>query len=335
LIEDLLDMSRIISGKVRLEIRQIDPVSFIGAAMDTVMPAAAARGIALSQSIDPGMGSIAGDTNRLQQVVWNLLSNAIKFTPPGGRVQVNLQRFEHQVRISVSDSGQGIKPEFLPHVFERFRQADASTTRSHGGLGLGLAIVKQLVELHGGTISATSAGAGQGSTFTFTLPVFVSREPITELKLTSREPLPGAFDCNPQTLTGTTVLVVDDEPDARGLVKRVLEECGATVVATESAAEAVRMVPSVKPDVLVSDIGMPGMDGYELIRRVRALGAAQGGNVPAIALTAFARSEDRTRALLAGYRVHVAKPVEPHELIATVATVAGHATTGVEEVQTN
>jgi signal transduction histidine kinase/ActR/RegA family two-component response regulator len=324
LIEDLLDMSRIISGKVRLDIQTVEPTSFIDTAVETVMPSADARGIRLQKIVDPKAGPIAGDPGRLQQVVWNLLSNAIKFTPKGGKVQVMLKRVDSRIEIAVSDTGQGIKPEFLPHVFERFRQADSSSTRSHGGLGLGLAIVKQLVELHGGTISAASSGPGLGSTFTVALPVLaIHRRHAAEPRNHPPAVQSGALEGKPKVLEGMTVLVVDDEPDARSLVKRLLEDCGAKVEAAGSAAEAVRLVPTVRPNVLVSDIGMPVVDGYELLRRVRALGRQQGGDVPAVALTAFARSEDRTRALMAGYLVHVSKPVEPHELIATVATVGG------------
>jgi CheY-like chemotaxis protein len=324
LIEDLLDMSRIISGKVRLDVKRIDPAAFIASAFETVAPSAKAKGIHLHKVLDSDAGPIAGDANRLQQVVWNLLSNAIKFTPKGGKVQVLMERVNSHIEITVNDTGQGIDPQFLPHIFERFRQADASSTRSHGGLGLGLAIAKQLVELHGGSISAESPGIGKGATFSVVLPLLVvnlmsSPEPKSKPRAIQARP----FECSPTVLAGVTVLVVDDESDARGLVKRVLEECGAEVVVAGSAAEALEMVPTVKPNVLVSDIGMPGVDGYELLRRIRALGETKGGDVPAIALTAFARSEDRTRALLAGYLVHVSKPVEPHELIATVATVGG------------
>ncbi len=326
LIEDLLDMSRIISGKIRLEVRPVMPESFIAAAIDTVNPAAEAKGIRLHSLLDSHAGPVSGDHNRLQQVIWNLLANAIKFTPKGGQVRVVLERVDSRVEISVCDNGQGIKPEFLPYVFERFRQADASITRSHGGLGLGLAIVKQLTELHGGTVRAESAGPGHGSTFVVALPLAVlSRERL------QKNPPPASEAAQRQasraycstSLRGTKVLVVDDERDAQRLVKRVLEECEAEVITAGSAAEGLALIESARPDVLVSDIGMPGMDGYEFLQQVRALGADRGGKIPAIALTAFARSEDRTRALLAGFLVHVSKPVEPQELIATVASVAG------------
>ena len=325
LIEDLLDMSRIASGKVRLDVQPVEPISFIEAAVETVRPAAEAKGIRLEKRLDPSAGPINGDPQRLQQIVWNLLSNAIKFTPKDGKVQVLLERVNSHVEFSVADTGIGIEAQFLPHVFERFRQADASTTRRFGGLGLGLSIVKHLVELHGGTVHVKSAGEGCGSTFSVHLPVTVvhtagGREERVHPRTPASAP-PETF--KPVDLAGIKVLVVDDEPDARELIQRVLLDCNAEVHMAANAAEALRLVEKEKPHVLVSDIGMPEVDGYELLRRVRALGSARGGNVRAIALTAFARSEDRTRALRAGFQVHVAKPVEPPELIATVANAAG------------
>jgi CheY-like chemotaxis protein len=269
--------------------------------------------------------------------VWNLVSNAVKFTPRGGRVHVGLAAAgdADHVEVSVADTGQGIRPEFLPHVFDRFRQADASTTRQHGGLGLGLSIVKQLVELHGGTVGARSAGLGQGTTFTVTLPLTPAGAPADGSggggggagprdHAGAGLPEDLARDACLQ-LHGTRVLVVDDEADARAVVRRLLEDCGAAVLTAAGAAEAVAMVESERPDVLVSDIGMPGEDGYSLIRRVRALGAERGGNVPALALTAYARAEDRVRAVRAGFQTHVVKPVEPAELITMVASLAGRA----------
>ena len=324
LIEDLLDMSRIISGKVRLDVQTVNPCAVIEAAIETVTPAAAAKGIRLQKVLDGSAGPISGDPNRLQQVVWNLLSNAIKFTPKGGRVQATLERVNSHIEITVTDTGNGIAPDFLPHVFERFRQADGSTTRRYGGLGLGLAIVKHLVELHGGNVRVKSPGEGQGSTFTVDLPlVVVHREHTEEKRVHPRTPQFSPLEENCTSLQGLKVLVVDDEPDARSLIKRLLEECKAVVFTAGSAAEALPIIERDQPDVLLSDIGMPETDGYEFLRQVRALGSERGGKLPAIALTAFARSEDRTRALLAGYLVHVAKPVEPHELIATVASVGG------------
>lgn len=253
---------------------------------------------------------MSGDPNRLQQVVWNLLSNAIKFTPKRGKVEVLLQRVNSHVEITVADTGQGIRPEFLPHVFERFRQADATTTREFGGLGLGLSIVKHLVELHGGQIRAKSAGEGHGATFCVELPLAVARHDsgTREHPTTERGPV---VDCKIVTLEGVSILVVDDEPDARDLIKRLLAECNARVTLAASADEGFEKLRELRPDVLISDIGMTHKDGYALMREVRGLPAEEGGKTPAIALTAFARSEDRTRAMMAGYQIHLSKPVEP------------------------
>jgi PAS domain S-box-containing protein len=326
LIEDLLDMSRITSGKLRLDVQQVDPSVFIQAAVETVRPAAEAKGVALDKVLDPAAGPISGDTSRLQQVVWNLLSNAIKFTPKGGKVQVLLERVGSHAEISVTDTGIGIASEFLPRVFDRFTQANATTTRTFGGLGLGLAIVRHLVELHGGTVDVRSRGEGLGATFSVQLPLSAVKRSAKPRGAAQRAEEHEAFaDFDYADLSGLKVLVVDDEPDARELIHRVLTECRAEVVIAASADEAVPLVRRERPDVLVSDIGMPNVDGYELLKRVRALGHAAGGGIPAIALTAFARSEDRTRALRAGFLVHVSKPVEPAELVATVASVAGRA----------
>jgi PAS domain S-box-containing protein len=324
LIEDLLDMSRITSGKLRLDIQRLHPASVAETAVETVRTAADAKGIRLETFIDPSAGPISADPGRLQQVMWNLLSNAIKFTPRGGKVQVLLQRVDAQVELSVADTGCGVKPEFMPHLFERFRQVDNPTTRHHGGLGLGLSIVKSLVELHGGTVTATSAGDNQGTTITVTLPLTVVYQPDGDARAHPTSSLPREpSDFVSMELAGLTVLVVDDQPDARELILRVLEDCSARVLTAGSAEEAVPLVESGRPDVLITDIGMPGADGYELLRRVRELGPARGGRVPAIALTAFARSEDRTRALRSGFMVHVSKPVDPSELVATIVAVAG------------
>ena len=322
LIEDLLDMSRITSGKLRLDIQLLHPASVVESAMDTVRTAAEAKDISLEAFIDPSAGPISADPSRLQQVMWNLLSNAIKFTPRNGKVQVLLQRVNAHVELSVADTGCGVKPEFMPHLFERFRQGQNTTTRKHSGLGLGLSIVKSLVELHGGTVAAISPGENMGTTITVSLPLTVVHQPD------ERRARPASFPPEPtdfvsMELAGLTVLVVDDQPDARELILRVLEDCSARVITAGSADEALPLVESSRPDVLITDIGMPGADGYELLRRVRELGSARGGRVPAIALTAFARSEDRTRALRSGFMVHVAKPVDPSELVATVAAVAG------------
>jgi PAS domain S-box-containing protein len=332
IIEDLLDMSRIISGKVRLDVQQVDLQEVIEAAVSTVRPAADARGIRLQTVLDSRIGPVRGDANRLQQVMWNLISNAIKFTPRGGRVQVALERINSHVEISVSDTGQGISPEFLPFVFERFRQADASSTRRHGGLGLGLAIVKQLIELHGGSVHAKSPGESQGSTFIVILPLSVVQTPRTDEEVHPRVPR-GTAASDELSLRGVKVLVVDDEPDARDLVARLLESRGAQVLRAASAAEAMDVLVQFAPDVIVSDIGMPAMDGYEFMRQLRSRSSAEGSSIPAIALTAFARSEDRTRSLLAGYQLHVAKPVEPAELVASVATLAGVAKPGTDREQ--
>ncbi|HEV7300331.1 MAG TPA: ATP-binding protein [Tepidisphaeraceae bacterium] len=326
LIEDLLDMSRIISGKVRLDVQRVELQPVIEAAVEAIRPASEAKGIRLQVTLDPIAGPVKGDPSRLQQVVWNLLSNAVKFTPRGGRVQLFLERVNSHLEIVVSDTGEGVPPEFLPHVFDRFRQADASTTRRHGGLGLGLSIVKQIAELHGGTVWAKSPGEGKGSTFMVMLPLLVLHEngdSPSEPRVHPATAEADKVECEEADLAGVTVLVVDDEPDARELVRRFLGACGAAVVTAGSADEAMALLRERRPRVLVSDIGMPGADGYELMRQVRSLPATQGGRTPAIALTAFARTEDRTRAMRAGYNVHLSKPTESTELVAAVASLAG------------
>jgi PAS domain S-box-containing protein len=326
LIEDLLDMSRIVSGKIRLDVQEVDLPEVIEQALTTAEPAARAREIRLQKLIDPRVAPIHGDPARLQQIIWNLLSNAIKFTPRKGRVQVILQRINSHIEIVVSDTGEGIDPAFLPHIFERFRQADASTTRKHGGLGLGLAIVKHLVELHGGTVSASSDGLGKGATFTVVLPLAIIHPRPQEERVHPRAPTAETVAetaADDSALSGVRVVVAEDDADARDLIGRVLEQAGARVRSAGSANEALAAMEEFRPAVLVSDIGMPGKDGYQLIREVRARAAERGGLVPAIALTAFARSEDRTRALLAGYQMHLAKPVNPEELVASVASLAG------------
>jgi PAS domain S-box-containing protein len=326
LIEDLLDMSRIISGKIRLDVQRVDLAGVIEAALATVRPSAEAKGVRLHVTLDPLAGPVKGDPSRLQQVVWNLLSNAIKFTQKGGRVQVFLERVNSHVEITVADNGRGIKPEFLPHVFDRFRQEDASAARTHGGLGLGLSIVKQLVELHGGTVRAKSPGEGHGATFVVDLPLMVLHQPLGEEGPPRVHPTaPGQSAdaiCEAQQLAGVTVLVADDEGDAREVVQRLLENCEATVLTAGSAADALEVLRARPVNVLISDIGMPGVDGYELMRQVRGLPAADRAGVPAIALTAFARSEDRMRAMLAGFDLHMSKPIEPTELIVAVASLA-------------
>ncbi|MDB5802629.1 MAG: two-component hybrid sensor and regulator [Rhodocyclales bacterium] len=327
LIEDLLDMNRIVSGKVRLDVQPADLVGVVEAALDSVRPSAESKEIRLQKIIDPAAGPVSGDPNRLQQVIWNLLSNAVKFTPRGGTVAVILARVNSHIEITVTDSGVGISAGFLPHVFDRFRQADSSTTRHHGGLGLGLSIVKQLVELHGGTVRAESQGEDKGASFVVSLPVSAVRAaersagtPGDSRQHPASSHMPFA---QAVPLDGVRILVIDDEPDARDLIKRVLLQCRAEVSTAASASEAMSMLVEHKPDVIVSDIGMPQKDGYQFIREVRSLSPANGGRTPAIALTAFARSEDRTRAMIAGYQVHISKPIEPQELIATVASLAG------------
>ena len=325
LIEDLLDMSRITSGTLRIETRAIAPAAVIEAALETVRPAAQAKGVLLTSMLDPSVGRVAADPNRLQQVVWNLLSNAIKFTERSGRVHVTLRRVEARVEIAVADTGIGIVPEFLPHVFDRFRQADSSSTRTAGGLGLGLAIVKHLVEAQGGVVQVQSPGRGAGTTFTIALPLvesFVESDAPGERQRPAGRP-GRASEFKRMDLTGVKILVVDDNADACALIQRVLEACGASVIAVGTVAQALLGVERERPHVLVSDVGMPDADGYELLRMVRGLGQARGGGLPAIALTAFARSEDRTRALRAGFLHHIGKPVEPSELVATVASVVG------------
>jgi len=318
LIDDLLDMNRLLAGKMRLEVQPVDPATVIESALETVRPAAEAKGITLRTVLDPAAGPVNGDASRLQQVLWNLLSNAIKFTPRDGMVDVVLQQLGAHAEIRIADTGIGIAPDFLPLVFERFRQADASPSRRFGGLGLGLSIARQLVELHGGTLRGESAGEGRGATFTVALPLATVARAAP--KGAPAAPAVGA-DGGADDLTGITVLVVDDDRDTRELMDHVLTERGARVLAAASAMDALPLVEHHRPDVLVSDIGMPHVDGYELLRRVRALGAERGGRIPAIALTAFARPEDRTRALRSGFLTHVAKPVGAAELIAAVAAV--------------
>jgi signal transduction histidine kinase/CheY-like chemotaxis protein len=321
LIEDLLDMSRIVSGKIRLDVQQVDVQDVVKAAVASVRHSADAKNIRMQVVLDPLAGPVRGDPARLQQCVWNLLSNAVKFTPKGGKIQVTLERVNSHLEVCVIDNGQGIRPDFLPHLFERFRQSDASTTRHHGGLGLGLSIVKQLVELHGGSIRAKSPGQGMGSTFCMELPLIVVHSVDEEKPRTHPRAPTNEVQSDYPSLAGVIVLAVDDEPDARQLIKRVLEQCGAQVVVAGSSREAMQVLTETRPHMIISDIGMPDEDGYTFIRKVRALSDKDGGNIPAAALTAFARAEDRTRALRAGFQTHVAKPVEPTELTAVVASL--------------
>ncbi|MBC8120470.1 MAG: response regulator [Gemmatimonadaceae bacterium] len=311
LVDDLLDVSRIITGKMRLEFRPVALQGVIRAALETITPSAEAKQIRLITRLDPEVGHVSGDATRLQQIIWNLLSNAIKFTPREGEVQVCLTCINSQVQLAVADTGVGIPAEFLPHVFERFHQGDGSTTRKYGGLGLGLAIVRHLVEAHGGTVGVQSGGEGQGSTFTISLPLPVAQANSHHISLVTVST--GMVAALPR-LEGLKLLVVDDEPDARKLLGLLLEGCGAQVTVASSSAEALRVIEVANPDVLVSDIGMPEQDGYELIQQVRGRGFA----VPAVALTAYARSEDRMRALATGFDTHVPKPVEIAELVAVI-----------------
>jgi signal transduction histidine kinase/CheY-like chemotaxis protein len=318
LIGDLLDVSRIITGKLRLEVTPIAIVPVIEAGVEAVRPSAEAKEIKLGVELPSELPTITGDPDRLQQVVWNLVSNAVKFTPQGGRIDVRLRPEGSCLNLSVTDNGKGIEPEFLPHVFERFRQADSTSTRAHGGLGLGLAIVRHLVELHGGTVYAESAGIGQGSTFTVRLPLAAPLETAARPK--SAEP------ADPDVrLDGVRVMVVEDEKDVRDFLSVSLVHYGAEVTAFATTADALLAVEAERPDVLVSDIGMPGEDGYAFIRRVRALGPDRGGQVPAAALTAYAKGEDGQRSLSAGFQVHLPKPVQPADLANVVATLAGRA----------
>ena len=322
IIDDLLDMSRIISGKVRLDVQAIDLPAVVLEAIDTMRASASAKGVRLQTVLDPLNASVSGDPNRLQQVFWNLLSNAIKFTPKGGRVQILLERVDSHVEVSVIDTGEGISPDFLPYIFDRFQQADPSTTRQHGGLGLGLAIVKNLVELHGGTVRAKSGGIGKGATFVVTLPLTVLHLPRERGEREHPKSRPQALSVPPAiSLAQARVLVVDDDPDARNLLKVLLETAGATVYLAASANQGMEQLLAKPVNVLICDIGMPEKDGYTLVRSVRALSDPQKSEVAAVALTAYARLEDRMQAIRSGFQNHMAKPVEPSELLAVVESL--------------
>lgn len=328
LVDDLLDVSRIITGKLRLTVGPVNLHPVIEAAVDAMRPAADTKGIRIDMVLDSNVGLISGDPDRLQQVFWNLVSNAVKFTSKGGRIQVRLQRINSNIEISVSDTGKGISAEFLPHVFDRFRQADSKITRVHGGLGLGLAIVRHIVELHGGQVEARSPGESQGSTFTVKLPLIIAHDSgkfpgVNEGWIPPTVSESSPFNCL-STLEGVSILVVDDEYDARMLLKTILTQCNAKVTTAASVTEACSTLEWLNPDVIISDIGMPIEDGYSLIRKVRAKESeVQERWTPAIALTAHARAEDRLQALSAGYQAHVAKPVEPTELVAVINSVLG------------
>jgi light-regulated signal transduction histidine kinase (bacteriophytochrome)/CheY-like chemotaxis protein len=322
MIEDLLDVNRIISGKLRLDLQDTHLPSIVQEALQTIAITATNKGVRIEKLIDPLIGiQTTGDPGRLQQIVWNLLSNAVKFTPKGGKVQVVLERVNSHIELSISDSGQGIEPEFLPYVFERFRQADASSTRRHGGLGLGLSIVRSLVELHGGNVQAFSPGADKGSMFVVSLPVRAVQRAVSGRDETGNVSATSSEDLN---LQGLRILVVDDEPDARLLAQRILEENGCNVTLAGSAGEALTKLEQQAFDLVLSDIGMPDSDGMELIRRWRTLETQLGrSKTPAISLTAYARPDDRRRAIMAGFQAHIAKPVEAGELLAVIASLTG------------
>jgi PAS domain S-box-containing protein len=318
IVNDLLDMSRIVSGKVHLEVQPLYLHEVVNDAIDTVRQSATAKNVRIQQLLDSGIGMVRGDPGRLQQVLWNLLSNAVKFTPKDGRVQVVLERVNSHVEICVADTGIGIPGEFLPYVFDRFRQGDPSTTRRYGGLGLGLSIVKTLIELHGGTVRVKSPGENQGSTFIIALPISHIQSDDVERRKNVRAPDPLESIELPE-LGGVSVLIVDDEPDGRALIARILEGRGARTACASNATEALEALTREHFDILLSDVGMPDLDGYEFIRRVRARDASRAGPIPAIAITAYARPEDRQRSLLAGFHMHLSKPVEARELIASIA----------------
>src|SRR5687767_6968915 len=325
LIDDMLDVSRIISGKLRLDAQPVDLTSVINSAVETLRPAAEAKQIRLYVTLDFGTGNVLGDPVRLQQVVWNLVSNAVKFVPKEGSVRVSLRRVNSHVELVVSDSGPGIENEFLPFVFDRFRQGNSKPDKKYSGLGLGLSIVRHLVELHGGTVHAANNADGAGAIFTVRLPVMAVSRSINQMAQLAQDAKASvtrglAFDCPPD-LEGVKVLAVDDEADARALLVALFEQCGAEVRTCGSAAEALETLQEYTPDVLVSDIGMPGEDGYSLIKKVRA--SEEWKSLPAVALTAFARTEDRFQALQAGYNMHVPKPVEPAELALVISRLVG------------
>jgi signal transduction histidine kinase/ActR/RegA family two-component response regulator len=335
IIEDILDVSRIVTGKLSLNVTTVDLGPIIEAALESVRLAADAKGIKISRTLDARAGSVSGDPGRLQQVIWNLVSNAIKFTPKGGAIDVRLSRVDSQAEIRVSDNGKGISPEFLPYVFERFRQADSTSARQHSGLGLGLAIVRHLVEMHGGTVHASSEGEGKGATFIVRIPFTAVRV----MKESSRQAeqrkgnaegsqvieRDGSPADDAAQLSGLRLLIVDDEPDAREMLQVMLGQYGIQVKTSASVQEALELLERWKPDVLISDVGMPNEDGYALILRVRALGHDRGGNIPAIALTGYSRLEDRSQLLAAGYQMHLSKPVELARLVNAIMSLSGRA----------
>jgi signal transduction histidine kinase/ActR/RegA family two-component response regulator len=316
LVDDLLDVSRMVSGQIRLQLSGVSLEAIVDEALEAVRPGAEAKRLELVKRVDAPVGIVRGDADRLQQVVWNLLSNAVRFTPEGGRIEVSLREIDNAAEIRVTDTGIGLSPDFVPHVFDRFRQADSSMSRTHGGLGLGLSIARHLVELHGGTVRAESAGEGQGATFSVRLPMQADARTAAASGDPARR-----LDAASMPLRGTRVLVVDDDPDTRDLLRAMLEDAGATVATTASAGETRAVIGRQRPDLLIADIGMPNEDGYSLMRSVRALETDVTKRVPAIALTAHARAEDVDRALASGFQVHLAKPVEVSQLVSTIATL--------------
>jgi signal transduction histidine kinase/FixJ family two-component response regulator len=322
IVEDVLDISRIVSGKLRLNVQPVEFPDIVRHAVEAVTPAADARGIRLETVLDPLAAPVAGDPERLQQILWNLLSNAVKFTSRGGRVQARLERVNSHLEVSISDTGVGIAPEFLPHVFERFRQADGGITREHGGLGLGLSIAKQLTEMHGGSIEAFSGGLGHGSTFRVKLPLMIVHARQEEVERVHPRGSSGSRTIPLGDLHGVHVLAVDDDGDALSLVAELLEAAGADVTTAQSAEEALRHLDARPPNVLVADLGMPRVDGFQLIAQVRRHHNPVVRRIPAAALTAYARSEDRVKAMKAGFQLHLSKPIDPAELVATIAALA-------------
>lgn len=317
MIADLLDISRITSGKLRLDMERLDLAPVIEAALSAIQHTANEKSIRVTKSLQPDCGQIPGDASRIQQILWNLVNNAVKFTPNGGRINVGLQKAGTNIEIRVSDTGQGIEPELLPKIFERFQQGDSSSTRAHGGLGLGLAIVRQLVDLHYGQVTVESEGLGHGATFIVTLPTEWDQQDNRHLASEPRSPLAGLTD-----LTGTRVLLVEDDPDSRKITKRIVTDSGAEVREASDVQQALTQLDQFQPHVLVSDLGLPGRDGFELIREVRQRGHSSK-TLPAIALTAFVQIEDRRRALQSGFQIHMAKPIDPHHLVGTIASLVG------------
>jgi CheY-like chemotaxis protein len=328
LVDDILDTSRIIAGSFALDAKPVEIGRIFQAAVDVIRPSADMKGVALTAVIDVQGDVVFGEASRLQQAIWNLLSNAVKFTDEGGRIEARLSRAGNQIEITISDTGIGIEPQFLPYVFERFRQSDSSSTRKYGGLGLGLTIAAHITELHGGSISASSPGRDQGATFRIRLPLAMTSRPgqAGKRRLESEAPRTKARKVSEerQMLDGARILLVEDDPETMDMLKFIFDECGAEVITAASTSEALEALEHFRPDALVSDIAMPNQDGFDLIRQVRSQGPEQGGKIPAVAVTAYASAEDRARVLASGFQTHVSKPIDPRELIATVASLTGH-----------